>query len=282
MKHLAIIGANGFIGRNTCNYLNKRKVAFSAFGRKNLEQKPDYPINLFNAFTEISDFENVIYLAEPSSVNESEAIENEFSEKAHKNLLDIYNQNNKNIIYLSSSAVYGAGSQIYKTDSPTKPNSIYARSKLKCENLVLNNNGIVLRLGNVYGPHMSEENVLSKLMGQFTVGKKEIQIWNKKPIRDYLYVGDLLRLFDLILDNEFESNVFNVGLGRSYSVEDLFKALKEIYNHKGARLFETKPSANNSFFYMDIENTKFKYNWIPRYSLHEGLRKIVLGTKNES
>lgn len=283
MKYLAIIGANGFIGRNTCNYLKKRKIKFSAFGRTKSKEKSSYPVNLFTSFDEISDFENIIYLAEPSLLDESKAIDNKFSEKAQKNILDVLNQNNKNIIYLSSSSVYGSnGYDPCKTDSPTNPNSIYARSKLKCENLVLKNNGIVLRLGNIYGAHMSENNVLSKLIDQFTMNKKEIKIWNKKPIRDYLYIEDLLELFDLILDNKFESNVFNVGLGKSYSVEDLFQTLKKIYNPKEVRLIETKPTDKNSFFYMDIEKTKTHYNWIPKYSLNEGLNKIVIGKQKKT
>lgn len=59
----------------------------------------------------------------------------------------------KRCVFASSTAVFGAGSsQVVSEETPCTPVTLYGKSKLAAEQLVLEHGGVVLRLPLVYGP----------------------------------------------------------------------------------------------------------------------------------
>lgn len=55
------------------------------------------------------------------------------------------------LIFFSTCSVYGINNDLITENSPTNPISTYASTKLKAEEFVLRKNGIVFRLGTVFG-----------------------------------------------------------------------------------------------------------------------------------
>lgn len=57
----------------------------------------------------------------------------------------------RRIVFTSTSSVYGSQREILTEESPTNPLSVYASTKLEAEKCVLDNGGLVFRLGTLYG-----------------------------------------------------------------------------------------------------------------------------------
>ncbi len=150
----------------------------------------------------------------------------------------------KRVVFASSSSVYGDRTDFpeRETDLP-KPVSPYAATKLLCEHYgylfsKLYKLGVVgLRYFNVFGPRQSLENQYAVVVPKFitTLLRKE-----RPPIygdgtqeRDFTYIENVVTANILALSKEkIEGEIFNVALGKPYSVNGLFSALQKIIGTK--------------------------------------------------
>tara|TARA_B110001450_G_scaffold234993_1_gene239341 strand:- start:866 stop:1711 length:846 start_codon:yes stop_codon:yes gene_type:complete len=280
MNEIGIIGASGFIGRNLCDYFHKQQVDFVAIHRKKPEYDLPYAIEICPSLSNLPEFKKIIFLAEPSRLTDKNIKGRDYINKAKRTLSNIIDSSNAHFIYASSSAVYGDKHLIkHTTGSKLCPSSTYAEAKIECEKIILDKKGVVLRLSNIYGHGMSEDNVISKLIRQFRAEKTKIEIWDKSPIRDYLFVQDLIVFFEQLIKKESTSQVLNVGSGISYSVSDLFNILMRVFKKKELFLLETNPSNAISSLMLDIDETKKEVNWAPSFSITSGLNKLVYEDK---
>ena len=280
MNEIGIIGASGFIGRNLCDYFHKQQVDFVAIHRKKPEYDLPYAIEICPSFSNLPEFKKIIFLAEPSRLTDKNIKGRDYINKAKRTLLNVIDSSNAHFIYASSSAVYGDKHLTkHTTGSKLCPSTAYAEAKIECGKIILDKKGVVLRLSNIYGHGMSEDNVISKLIRQFRAEKTKIEIWDKSPIRDYLFVQDLIVFFEQLIKKESTSQVLNVGSGISYSVSDLFNILMRVFKKNELFLLETNPSNAVSSLMLDIDETKKEVNWAPSFSITSGLNKLVYEDK---
>ena len=145
------------------------------------------------------------------------------------------------MIYASSAAVYGGGTQFVEARENEGPINLYGYSKHLFDRYVLQRSAqldsqvVGLRYFNVYGPrenhkgrmasvalhlhHQIVENAEAKLFAGFDgYGDGEQR-------RDFVYVDDVVAVNLWLLDNPHCRGVFNVGTGRSASFNDLANAV---------------------------------------------------------
>ena len=280
MNEIGIIGASGFIGRNLCDYFHKQKVDFVAIHRKKPEYDLPYAIEICPSFSNLPEFKKIIFLAEPSRLTDKNIKDRDYINKTQRTLSNALDSSNAHFIYASSSAVYGDKNLTkHAASSKLYPSSVYAEAKIQCEKMILDNNGVVLRLSNINGHGMSEDNVISKLIRQLRTEKTKIEVWDKSPIRDYLFIQDLTAFFEQLIKKELTSQIFNVGSGISHSVSDLFNILMRIFKKNELFLLETNPMNTVSALMLDIEKTKKEVDWTPRFSIASGLYKLIYEDK---
>lgn len=145
---------------------------------------------------------------------------------------------NKPLIYASSTSVYGPVKKIIDETLPFSyflPQSPYAKSKLKEENLIRSFNSknfkfLILRLGTIFGksPGMRFHTAVNKFCWQ-AANKLPLTIWknalNKK--RPYLDLKDFVRVLSfLIKQNKFNGSIINV-VSNNYTVKDLLIFIKK-------------------------------------------------------
>ena len=191
------------------------------------------------------------------------------------------NHNIKKIIFSSTATVYG-NSKKNKISENDKLNPInpYSKSKLKLENYIINQSKkknikyIILRYFNVAGADQKlrsgliskHPTHLIKIASEVAVGKRKKIIINGTDyktkdgttIRDYLHVSDLAEMHVLALKylvKKNQSNIFNCGYGKGYSVKDIIDNYntiikKKIYYKIGPRRFgdSERLVANNKIF----------------------------------
>ena len=172
---------------------------------------------------------------------------------------------NINLVYISSTSVYGEQSKEVDESLPLKrllPKSPYAQTKIKEEKLLFklskNNklNYCILRFGTIFGFSIGIRfhTAVNKFIWQAIMGQK-ITVWktalNQK--RPYLDLNDAIdAIFFIINKNLFKSEIYNI-LTNNFTVNDI---IKEIKNHvKNVSITKVSHIIMNQYSY-NVSNKK--------------------------
>lgn len=216
----------------------------------------------------------LIHLAETRAIAVADSAGDAYLDAATELVRSLLQQDWAHVIYVSSVAVYGDRTAApHHPDERPEPASIYGRSKLACEALVLAQGGTVLRATNLIGPGMAAANVLADILGQLD-RSEPLALRALRPVRDYLWVEDAAAL--LVRAAELQKGgVFNAASGRDVSVREL-ASLALVATGQGSRpVVETLPVGDNSIIKLDIASTTRAFGWAPRTSLEDALRILV-------
>lgn len=194
-------------------------------------------------------------------------------------------QNVRNLIFSSSSSVYGNQyGKLSETDICDKQISPYAVSKRIVElinyNYHINSNFniINLRLFSVYGKRQRPDLVLHKFTNKI-LNNEEIEIYgNLDTTRDYTYIDDIVNaMFSSVeLLQQTKKGVYeiiNVGSNNPISLRQLIHFIKKITNKNEVeiKILEFfKGEVNNT--HADIEKAKKLLNYIPKISIEKGIK----------
>lgn len=147
------------------------------------------------------------------------------------------------LIYASSAAVYGDGSNGCN-DSMTdglKPLNAYGESKRLFDRYVLSSHKgppqvVGLRFFNVYGPNEYHKGTMASVVfhsfnqikrqgkiSLFRSYKKDYKDGEQK--RDFVYVKDVVSVVMFMMENKGINGIFNVGTGKARSFNDLAKSV---------------------------------------------------------
>ena len=132
------------------------------------------------------------------------------------------------VINASSACVYGQPETDEQTENhPTNPNWEYGISKLAAEKYCLLSCAqglpvVSIRYAIVFGEREWYRRVLTIFIKR-VITDKDLIIFNKgKYYRDFIYVGDIVRLHNLCITNSRSGGeVFNAGTNIATSVRDL-------------------------------------------------------------
>ncbi len=132
---------------------------------------------------------------------------------------------------------------------------------------------------NLYGPndHFSEKNshVIPGLIFRMHNAKlnndKEFKVWGTgKPLREFLYVDDLSKAINHLIENNLNPELINIGSGDEITIKDLVNKISKIINYDGEIIFDdTKPDGNPRKL---LDSSKVNsYGWDSEISLDQGL-----------
>jgi len=186
----------------------------------------------------------------------------------------------KKFLYAASSSCYGIP-DIYPTPetAPVHPQYPYALTKYLGELYALHYAQVYklpvisLRLFNVYGPKVRTYGtygpVISIFMAQKLSGKPMTVIGNGKQTRDFTFVSDVVEAFITAAKSKVSNEVFNVGSGGSYSINEMVK----IIGGKSVRI--PKRPGEPDCIYADIRKIRKILGWQPKVSFEEGMKKVM-------
>lgn len=289
MKTIIITGYDGFIGSHLVPFLQEKK--YNVIGISNRLRHRNYLKNIKKDIRELKpedipkNVSCIIHLAALTDVD--------YCEKNPKKCFDINvlgtlkiletaKQHNANLIFVSSSHVFGKPKKnLIKENHPRNPITVYGASKLSAEYLceiyskIFDMNISIIRLFSVFGKKQSGRDVISKLVSQIKKGKT-IQLGNLYPKRDFIYITDVIKSLEIIMNNSGGFQIFNVGTGKSHSIFQVYKILNELVN-KNIKIESNKSFARKDDIkkiVADCSKIK-KLNWKPETTLNEGLEMIL-------
>ncbi|MCZ2479772.1 NAD-dependent epimerase/dehydratase family protein [Aquirufa nivalisilvae] len=283
MKRILVSGSSGFIGRNFCHALTKGNYQvieipsskeFDLCDSKKVALLPEVDVIIhLAAKSYIPDsFNNPSYFYQNNVVSTLNLLEKSRKDKAKFILLSTY--------------IYG-NPQYLPIDEKHQRSALnpYTQSKLICEDLCqayardFGLHSIILRPFNVYGPGQLSSFLLPSIISQ--LNNEEIFLQDSRPKRDYVFIDDLVEAILLSIEVEKEGcNVYNVGSGSSYSVNELVDMLVQISKSTSQIRFaniERKGEVLNTI--ADIKKINSDLGWFPLVDLQEGLIRTFNSAK---
>jgi nucleoside-diphosphate-sugar epimerase len=185
---------------------------------------------------------------------------------------------NQNIFYASTGSNYGSLDEFCTEDSKLNPLTVYAKTKTKAEDMVLQRGGsIAFRFATAFG--VSPRMRLDLLVNDFIykmISQGYLVVYEKNFMRTFIHIRDIARSFLFGIENfkKMKDQVYNVGSDQlNYSKEDVCRLIqKKIPGYVYfSEIGEDKDKRNYVVSYKKIANTGFKL----QYTLNEGIDELI-------
>ena len=179
-----------------------------------------------------------------------------------KKIFDLSHKYKCKVIYSSSAA---------NTGDNGLPSNIYGWSKYLAEQYgsALLDNFIALRYFNVYGPGEEKKDKMSSVAYQ-AWKKKTFTLFPEKPVRDFVFIEDVVDATLFPLNNNVKKGIYEVGSGTARSFEDVLNLMQINFD------YHAKNKIPNGYqFYTKASNRSFMEGWAPKYSLEKGISAYI-------
>jgi UDP-glucose 4-epimerase len=185
------------------------------------------------------------------------------------------------LVYVASSSCYGIPDQFPTPESaPARPQYPYALTKWLGEQQVLHwaqvykLPAVCLRFFNVYGPRARTSGTYGAVFGvflaQLLAGKPLTIVGDGNQTRDFTFVSDAVDALITAAESRVVGETFNVGSGRTVSVNHLISLLKP----RGVTHIPKRPGEPDCTF-ADIARIRAALGWEPKVSFEKGVEIML-------
>lgn len=187
----------------------------------------------------------------------------------------------KRFMYAASSSCYGIP-DTYPTPETAEiaPQYPYALTKRVGEEYVMHWSqvykipAISLRLFNVFGPRHRTTGAYGAVFGVFLAqkiaGEPFTIVGDGTQTRDFTYVTDVADAFYTAAQSDISGEIFNVGSGNTYSVNELIALLD------GPSIHIPKRPGEPDCTFAEISKIKEQLNWSPKVDLKQGVAEMLV------
>lgn len=300
-KKILVTGADGFIGANFVNYLIDKNYNVTALCKYNsynskgwleyIDQKKLKKIKII--FGDICDqnyikiqtknIDLIFHLAALIAIPYSYSAPESYFETNIKGTLNclLAAKENKvdHFFQISTSEVYGSAKYTpIDENHPLNAQSPYAASKIGADQLALSFyksydlNVTVLRPFNNYGKFQSARAIIPTIITQFLNKSNNIKLGSINTKRDFLYVEDTVRGFELAIKKRKKiiGETINFGTGQSVSISHIIKTVQSIVKTKKKIILDKKrirpKKSEVDILLADNKKAKKLLGWKPRFS----------------
>ena len=185
------------------------------------------------------------------------------------------------IIYLTTNSGYGVGEKNNFCDekSPLNPISLYGRTKVEAEKIVMNfNNSICFRLATVFGySYRMRTDLLVNNFVFNSLKKRKLVLYEPHFRRNFIHVDDVVDGIIYSINNFYHlrANVYNLGLSSAnLSKFMLAKAIKKKLKYLNIKIIKNKKDPDQRDYFVSnkkIEKKGFK----ARITLEKGIDELI-------
>jgi len=276
-QSVLITGSSGFLGRHFAEKLAGPDSLLI------LKSRVDGDVRDEKTWLQYEPTDNLLHLAGPTFVPDSWASPSSFIENSSLgtlNALEYCRRTNARFVFLST-YMYSQKRGVAASESgDLVPKNPYALSKFMGEtlcNFYSEHFGVatvIIRPFNIYGVNQNPKFLVPTILEQALVGD-EIHVQDVRPSRDYVYITDFIDAIKKVIESEVKYDVFNIGSGISYSVEELIETLGKVVGRKLKIVSAmTKRPEEIDFTQADNSHAKAVLGWQPSCSLFDGLSDI--------
>ena len=304
---ILITGVAGFIGSNLADkLLQDNNDNTTVIGIDNLsygirQQVPDavqfhkLDVRSREIYPLFEDTDYVFHLAAKNCISDCQTDPVETAQINVSGTVNVFEASKragvKKVIYAESSALY-EGTDVFPTpESEVKPKSFYASSKMATAYFAQAYQNFydlrltALRYFCVYGPRQDYRRTIPPVMSAFIIKllKEEAPTiyGTGEKRRDFVYVDDVndfhLRCMN---DQRTDAKVFNLGSGRSYCVNEIYKLISDLLEKRIKPVYKSDLPGEAQETQADITAAR-RIGWKPHTTISQGLLKMIEYIRDE-
>ena len=206
---------------------------------------------------------------------------NEFIE-----ILELAKREDCKVIYASSSSVYNGNTPPFHEEMIVHIKDFYTEARYLMERVAkiyydfYGVCSIGFRFFSVYGPREEAKKTFANLISQFMwdlkAGRSPLIYGDGTQTRDFTFVDDINSGFKLGMKNKIDCDVFNLGTGDCYSLNELVDILNEILEIDIKPVYKENPIQNYvNATLADTSKAKEHLDFEATITLRDGIRKII-------
>ena len=297
--HFAVTGGAGFIGSHLVNYLIKEGHSISvidnlSYGKKqNLAEVYDQikfyqeDIRDFEALKKIlKNVDGVFHQAALTVVQDSLKKPQEYQDvnvSGTENIFKLAKEHGLKVVFASSSSVYGHKENMpIRENAERKPINPYGKTKLDDEYLFekYSNLGVSiigLRYFNIFGKGqtLAYSGVITKFLDRIRESKPPIIFGDGSQIRDFVFVGDVVRANLTCMNNKSSNFLINIGSGKATSILQLANMIIGFSGLSLQAIFQEPQKGDIHKSHADIDSAKKLLKWEPKIELKTWLHNTI-------
>ena len=297
--HFAVTGGAGFIGSHLVNYLIKEGHSISvidnlSYGKKqNLAEVYDQikfyqeDIRDFEALKKIlKNVDGVFHQAALTVVQDSLKKPQEYQDvnvSGTENIFKLAKEYGLKVVFASSSSVYGHKENMpIRENAERKPINPYGKTKLDDEYLFekYSNLGVSiigLRYFNIFGKGqtLAYSGVITKFLDRIRESKPPIIFGDGSQIRDFVFVGDVVRANLTCMNNKSSNFLINIGSGKATSILQLANMMIGLSGLSLQAIFQEPQKGDIHKSHADIGSAKKLLKWEPKIELKTWLHNTI-------
>ncbi len=139
----------------------------------------------------------------------------------------------------------------------------------------------VLRPTTIYSEyedfHFESSHVLPALVRRVVERDRPIKVWGTgENARDLIYAGDVLDACLIALEKVTTFDVFNIGFGKQYSINELLEMILEIDNYQDAEIvYDTSKPETVKKTYIDLTKSQKVLGFKAKTPIREGISRMI-------
>jgi GDP-L-fucose synthase len=305
-ERILLAGGSGFVGTNILELISKyyKNIDSTFHSKKKFYRVKG--VNYFKADLEkkitcrkiCKDIDTVIMCAANSSgaqdINNNPLFHLNSNLRMNINILEAaYEMKVKRFIFISSNTVYPFSNlHVCEKDAKFRFYKKYyivgwmkRFSEILCDiysnKLKKKMTTIVIRPGNLYGPHdkfdKNKSKVIPSLIKKVVEKENPISVWgNGNDLKDFLYIKDFAKSILKILQSVQHPEIINIASGKGVTVKTILSKIIKIEKLKNYKIYfdKSKPTMIPKRL-ISIKKAKKIINFYPTTNLDSGLKKTV-------
>ena len=297
--HFAVTGGAGFVGSHLVNYLIKEGHSISvidnlSYGKKQNLAEVSGQIKFYQE--DIRDFEalkkilknvdGVFHQAALTVVQDSLKKPQEYQDvnvSGTENIFKLAKEYGLKVVFASSSSVYGHKENMpIRENAERKPINPYGKTKLDDEYLFekYSNLGVSiigLRYFNIFGKGqtLAYSGVITKFLDRIRESKPPIIFGDGSQIRDFVFVGDVVRANLTCMNNKSSNFLINIGSGKATSILQLANMIIGFSGLSLQAIFQEPQKGDIHKSHADIDSAKKLLKWEPKTELKTWLHNTI-------
>ena len=188
------------------------------------------------------------------------------------------------VFFASTAAVYPIHDEPINETLSAAPSDVYGLSKYAGEEFCklfyaeTNIPTIICRFFNAFGPNETNPHLIPVILEQIKNGNRSIKLGNTKPKRDFIHTYDMAQAVSLLLKN-FNTgiDIFNLGRGEEYSVEEVIHAFENAMGEKLEIITDPLKVRKTDRLHLlsNINKLTNFISWQPTISLENGIKTLL-------